>query len=236
VPDVASFLSSYESIFVQEAYGFRVDDPRPAILDCGANIGLSVLYFKRLYPQSRITAFEADPAIHRVLVRNLADNGVQGVEVINAAVWSSETTLPFSVEGADAGRLDVGGDRNLTTVRTVRLRDYLEGRKVDLLKLDVEGAEAEVVLDCAEALTGVRAAFVEHHSFPGRKQELGRLIQVMEAAGFRVHVSPALASPSPLRRLRVDETLRMDMRLNLSFWRDPPGGAGGRLTGPGAGG
>jgi len=221
VPDVASFLSSYESIFVEEAYAFRADEPRPVILDCGANIGLSVLYFKTLYPEARITAFEADPAIFRILSSNLRNNGLADVEVINAAVWSCETTLPFSVEGADGGRLDIGSDQNLAAVRTVRLRDYLQGRRVDVLKLDIEGAEGEVLRDCGEALAGVRAAFVEHHSFPGRKQDLGRLIQIMEEGGFRVHVSPGLVSPSPLRQLRVDASLRMDMRLNLSFWREP---------------
>ena len=47
----------------------------PRILDCGANVGLASLFFRRLYPQARITAFEADPALFAILEANLDANG-----------------------------------------------------------------------------------------------------------------------------------------------------------------
>ena len=65
-----------------------------------------------------------------------------------------------------------------------RLRNLLE-RKVQLLKLDIEGAELEVLRDCGARLQNVERLFVEHHSFLGRPQQLGEFFGILEAAGFR---------------------------------------------------
>src|SRR5688572_20822569 len=59
--DSASFVHSYSEIFKREIYRFTTVNNAPKIIDCGANIGLSVIYFKRLYPAAKIVAFEADP-------------------------------------------------------------------------------------------------------------------------------------------------------------------------------
>ena len=83
--------------------GARHGEPR--ILDCGANVGLASLYFKKRYPEARVTAFEADPAIADVLRGNLLRNGCPDVEVVEAAVWTEEGTVEFCREGADSGTI-----------------------------------------------------------------------------------------------------------------------------------
>src|SRR5438105_2732424 len=75
VVDVASFLAAYGSIFVNHCYAFRSGTQSPLILDCGANIGLSTLYFKRAFPNARIIAFEPDPRVYEALVHNVHGNG-----------------------------------------------------------------------------------------------------------------------------------------------------------------
>ena len=67
VPDIPSFIWQFKEIFVDEIYKFDSKDEEPVIYDCGANIGMSCLYFKILYPKARITAFEGDPIITDVL-------------------------------------------------------------------------------------------------------------------------------------------------------------------------
>lgn len=42
----------YKDIFESGEYNFQTNNPKPFILDCGSHIGLSVLYFKKLYPQA----------------------------------------------------------------------------------------------------------------------------------------------------------------------------------------
>src|SRR5262245_35480521 len=54
VPDCASFLSAFKEIFVERIYAFNAKHRKPYILDLGANIGLSVLFFKTLCPEAEI--------------------------------------------------------------------------------------------------------------------------------------------------------------------------------------
>jgi len=219
--DAASFLVTYEQIFVNQAYRLRPKRSPARIIDCGANIGLSVLYFKRLDPSCRIVAFEPDPRLFAALSENCARHGLRDVESVNSAVWTHAGTLPFWSEGSDAGRLvDVGAapaPGGSLEVSAVRLRDVLGDAPVDLLKLDVEGAEAEVLLDCADRLDAVDHLFVEYHSMLGRPQRLDEMLRVLRSAGFRVHVQPELVSPAPFLERR--ESWGMDQRLNLYAYR-----------------
>ena len=157
VPDLPSFIWQFKEIFVDELYKFECDkSDEPIIYDCGANIGMSCLYFKKLYPKSKIKAFEADPKIARVLENNLAKNSIlDGVEIINSAVWIDEDGIEFSSEGADGG--SVYGDKNKIKLNSIRLKNYLENEKhIDMLKIDIEGAEYEVLKDCKDSLSNVK--------------------------------------------------------------------------------
>jgi len=216
VVDAASFLFMHGEIFEQQIYCFEASTPQPLIIDGGANIGLSVIYFKELYPESRIIAFEPDEEVFAVLQRNVEKNGYQQVELLQRALWSSETTLSFMHEGADGGRIAEPQDTNCRSIRTARLRDYLD-RHVDFLKLDIEGAETEVLLDCADLLYNVENLFVEYHSFVTRPQTLHTLMEILANAGFRLHIHPPITSPQPFLRRNVH--LDMDMQLNIFAFR-----------------
>ena len=67
------------------------------------HVGLASLFFHRLYPAARITAFEADPALFEMLDANLKANGAAAVETRHAALWTSTGTLTFQCEGSDSG-------------------------------------------------------------------------------------------------------------------------------------
>ena len=205
VVDAASFLAQYSAFFESSAYHVRFTSAAPRILDCGANVGVSVLFWKTLAPTARITAFEADPEIARILAENIASARVNDVDVVAAAVATHDGTVTFAPDGADAGR--VGGDR---VVKAVRLRDYV-ATPVDLLKVDIEGDEAAVLLDCADRLRHVERIVLEYHSFVSEPQRLGDIVRVLERAGFRLIVDTEYATPSPLREVRSGVV--MDNRL-----------------------
>jgi hypothetical protein len=78
-----------EDIFEKNIYYFEADTAEPAILDRGGHIGLAVLYFKSFYPQARIVTFERNPETFALLQRNIAQNNLRGVEVLNMAVTAS---------------------------------------------------------------------------------------------------------------------------------------------------
>src|SRR5437867_5833534 len=140
--DSPSFLAQYGSIFRREKYRFRARRPDPTILDCGANMGMMTIYWKRLYPLARITAFEPDPDVFSVLSWNITQLRYPDVVLHQCAIWTSPGEFAFWAEGADAGRLmrPHNTNRPACLVEAVRLRDYLDS-EIDMLKLDIEGAE-----------------------------------------------------------------------------------------------
>lgn len=208
--DADSFLHMYYRIFIQQIYAFHVRYERPTIIDGGANIGVFVLYCKKLYPASEIIAFEADRDLCAVLQRNIERGGHRDVTVICAAVASADQPLAFRRDGALAGRIPVAGDSPDTVVPAVRLRPYLE-RPVDLLKLSIEGAETGVLLDCEDLLGNVENIALRYHSFAGEKQTLHVLLSILANAGFRVHIKQFGSSPHPLieRELHNGEDLQL---------------------------
>lgn len=214
--DAASFIFMEREIFQQGIYSFNANGKAPRIIDGGANVGLSVLFFKNLYPASRVIAFEPDPRIFAVLLENVRSHQCGNTELFQRALWSSETTLDFASEGADGGRVSRTEDSRNTSVKTVRLRDFLT-EPTDFLKLDIEGAETEVLEDCADHLGTVANLFVEYHSFISERQSLHRLLGILDRSGFRVHFHTSSHSPQPF--LCRETQLGMDLQLNIFAYR-----------------
>ena len=215
--DAASFLVDVEEIFRRRVYDFAPATATPRILDCGANIGLATIFFKLRFPGARIAAFEPDPVLCDLLRANLAAFSFADVDAHQTAVWTAATTLKFWQEGAHSGRVARFGDEGpVASVPAIRLRDLL-GSPVDLLKLDIEGAETDVLLDCREALGNVVALFVEYHSRADEPQTLATVLSVLGDAGFRYHITPAQVASRPF----LDRPLShgMDLQLNVYAFR-----------------
>ena len=186
IVDIASFNFIKKEIFDQEIYKFKADRAEPYIIDCGANIGLSIMYFKQLYPKSEIVGFEPDGKVFRVLQKNIEAFNFSNVKLVEKACWNEETTLKFYSEGADGGRVAKDFDtEQIIDVKTSRLFNYLN-RKVDFLKMDIEGAEATVLEDCSALLPNVDKIFMEYHSFVGKEQMLPEILAILKAADFRL--------------------------------------------------
>jgi FkbM family methyltransferase len=219
--DGPGFLFLYDEIIENEIYKFSTDDPTPYIIDGGANVGLSVLYFKQLYPNASIFAFEPDPDIFEVLQKNCRTFQFESVLLSDRALWVDNGFLGFRKEGSLGGRLaDDGNSVADVNVPTQRLRDLLTS-KVTLLKLDIEGAETDVLEDCADRLVNVEKLFVEYHSFADRPQSLHRLLAVIHEAGFRTHLHVYDPSPQPLFHRTIREGIdRVDMNLDIFCYRD----------------
>lgn len=211
--DIASYQFIKEELFENNIYQFTTTSDRPYIIDCGANIGLSILYFKMLFPNSEIIAFEPDDKIYQTLTKNLNTFGYVDVKIIKKALWNKETTLRFFSEGADGGRIASKENENIIEVQTVSLRKYLT-KQVDFLKIDIEGAEIIVLEDCKDLLHNVKKIFVEYHSFVGKPQELNVLIELLSNTGFRIFISsPGLSSANPF--MKINTYSGMDMQLNI---------------------
>ena len=194
--DALTTCPQWLDIMVRETMACSMGEPRPRILDCGANIGLASWFFSRRWPSARVTAFEADRHIFQILKKNLSTWGLEHVEPVEAAVWNREGHVTFYSEGADAGSVLAEHVPHGPEVRvkSIRLRDWLT-EPVDLLKMDIEGAEFDVLEDCEDALGQVRAMYIEVHEFDSSLRRAPRLLDLVRDAGFSYTVSELVAMP-----------------------------------------
>jgi FkbM family methyltransferase len=219
IHDIKSFKVSYFEIFKSESYKFKSKNEVPFILDCGANIGMSVIYFKKLYPKATIIAFEPDDYIFGFLKKNMTTYGYTDVELVDKAVWIKDDILSFNSDGALGGRFAEIGESNIQKkVPTIRLRDYLIKNKIDFLKLDVEGAEYEIIKDCSDLIKDIDYIFIEYHSKPEKPQTLHEILEIIKSAGFRYHIKEAFTRKYPFisRHLNYD----MDLQLNIFCYKE----------------
>lgn len=211
--DAATFLHGFEEIFEQEIYKFKAGTDTPNIIDCGSNIGLSVVYFKLLYSQSKVTAFEPDKKIAQTLKENIKSFKLDNVEVNEKAIWINNDGIEFQEEGGFSGRIPKPGDTsNIVKVPTKRLKDLLSC-KVDFLKMDIEGAEYPVILDCAEMLKNVDNFFIEYHSHIKEEQNLHKILEILHTQGFRYHIHEAYTRKHPF--ISNESMVGMDLQLNI---------------------
>lgn len=218
VPDALSFIWQFREIFVDEFYRFYTTSLAPVIFDCGTNVGTSVVYFHQLYPNARIVAFEADETISATLQENLQKNQISGVEVVTKAVWTNDEGILFGSDQADSASIFSQTDQKL--VPSVRLRDYLlRETKIDMLKMDIEGAETAVLTDCRDALAHVQNLFVEFHAYLDHPQTLAEVMNVLEESGFRYYINTSQHRQAPLVNHRYRGNDSMDLQLNIFAYR-----------------
>lgn len=179
------------------------------IIDAGAHLGVSTLWWLRLYPFARGLAFEPDPALFPLLVQNLMCNGAASrVTAVNVALACDEGERTFYTTFSDAGTLTQAGWGQPLKVRTARLSTYLDD-PVGLLKLNVEGAEWEIIDELGEKLSLVEQILIEYHGFWQLPQTLHRILERLDSLGFIYilsHFNDENRSCVP--PLRIDECYR----------------------------
>jgi FkbM family methyltransferase len=200
--DRPNFCILYKDIFCNRIYHFEACRPDPLILDCGSNIGMSILYFKHVYPAARIIAFEPDPTVLPYLRENLARNGLTDVKIIDAALCGSERRQTLYSDGKYSSTL-VAPEPGASvvectpyTVPCVRLHDYLT-EPVDFLKMNIEGVEWEVLADSEDRLHSVSAMVVEYHHAPRLPRTLHRILELLDRQGFEYLINDFDAETNP---------------------------------------
>ena len=215
-----SFIHSIDELFNDEIYRFISDKKNPYIIDCGANIGLSIAYFKTLYPEAEILAFEPDENIFNTLKKNLASipNHVN-INIEKKAVWKEDTTLEFFSEGALAGSLvtDFGKKNNIIKIQAVDFKKYLN-REIDFLKIDIEGAENALIFDIKDKLANVKNLFLEYHGLIGEEQNLGEILNLLKNAGFQYYIR--LAAETIRFPFCNEKPRSFNQQLNILCYRD----------------
>lgn len=149
-----SDIRVFKQIFVDNEYdSLNLPKVVDTIVDLGANIGLSALFFMKKYPDARIIAVEPDAINFEIMKRNLEDYSSQ-VTLLNAAIWPSDGEVSLvehdeSNEGLGAWgyrteTLTEGAEGSVSAISIPTLMKQSSINYIDILKVDIEGAEYEL--------------------------------------------------------------------------------------------
>jgi FkbM family methyltransferase len=217
--DGKNFVSTYKELFKDRIYQFKPSNTDRTILDCGANMGLSVLFFASNYPEHRIIAFEPDPSIFKILQENVETFGLENVTLHERAVWDKEETLTFFTDRGMGGRVENAyAGQQPELVKTVRLRDFIKPG-VDFLKIDIEGAEGVVMADCKDKLSIANHIFFEYHNDITKSQTLHELLGLVKDQGFHYYIKESFTRDKPFTDSRLVCEV-FDMAINVFCYKN----------------
>jgi FkbM family methyltransferase len=173
----SSDIVVFNGIFRWQEYGWDLEKAPQTVIDGGAYIGLSAIYFTMRYPGVRVIAVEASEANYNLLVRNTS--AFANIEPVHAAIWPQPGSLMLTDPGTglwglqvtDAGVQQSAAPRENESADSVRaitipdiIRDY-HLDKVGLLKVDIEGSEKELFAAPEPWLNQVDAICIELHDW-----------------------------------------------------------------------
>jgi FkbM family methyltransferase len=179
-PNKKEYHKLKKEIWGEGIYYFKSNNPSPFIIDIGSHIGISILYFKDLYPNSRILAFEPNPISFEFLKENVNGNALTNVTLVNEAIssnsgerilyidntgnqWNSNSSF---LKNSWSGKENTKG----ITVKSTRLDRYIQDiDSIDMLKIDTEGSELEILNSHKKILRMVENISVEYHPIRGKK-------------------------------------------------------------------
>lgn len=190
------FYELKKEIFSENCYYLELEKEDPVIVDAGAHIGMATLYYKMLFPESRIIAFEPVPYNFNILEKNIHENQLENVELIQAVVAPKSGILRIQEpigEGAwrsGAGIIPKGWkgiqDNQEIKVEAIGIQEILHD-KIDIFKMDIEGMEYEVIRNAGPLLRNVKNWIIEVH--PRKDHRIEEIQKILLQNGFKIEVN-----------------------------------------------
>jgi FkbM family methyltransferase len=157
----------YEDVLLNRQYAIDLPFSPLTIVDAGANVGMASIYYANRYPMANIIAIEPEASNFELLVRNVAQ--YPNVVAIKAALWNRDgwisVSQPDPATGASGSWAFVtheGPGRQVRAITMQTLMTEMNIGTIDVLKVDIEGAEKEIFEQC-DWLNRVRAIVIELH-------------------------------------------------------------------------
>lgn len=158
-------LQSIREVLAEEVYRVPFGLQPRTLLDLGANIGLSSLWYWRRYGMTKIVAIEADADNAELVKQNLTANRVPAI-VLHAAIAANDGTVHFAKHAeSNLGSITDGVGEAVPAMSgaTVLKKYWPDGEMVDLVKLDIEGGEKPLLAGDRAWLSRVSALIAEFH-------------------------------------------------------------------------
>lgn len=185
----SSDVACFEKVFIDREYADPFETTPLTIVDAGANIGMASLFFSENYPDARILAIEPEPSNVELLRKNCA--GLPNLTIVQAAVWPVKKDLAIKDPGAEKWAFSVAESNGNSSGKAVKIPaitipeiiDRFGFERINLLKLDIEGAEKELFARDAESwMSKVDLIVIELHDryVQGCSQEFYRALQAFD--------------------------------------------------------
>lgn len=167
-----SDMPTFDQVFVEREYEFVVQRHPDVIVDAGANIGLASIYFASRYPLAKILAIEPEITNYDLLVKNTRH--YSNIVPVNAALWNKNEMINLVDPGLGKwGFMTQDGTQQTESLGDVshqvqgmtieKIMEEHSINNIDILKIDIEGAEREVFLDTSLWLESVNSIIIELH-------------------------------------------------------------------------
>lgn len=163
-------LRIYHEVFRKKEYDFELTKDPSIIFDIGANIGMTSIFFAKKYPNSKIYSFEPESSNFEMLKFNVSN--LSNVQIFNCAIWSHTQVIPLFDNGSGhwgfmtSVDATTPGTKVIQTVKGISIEDFLIENNIpwiDLLKIDVEGAEKDIFSNAGSWIDNVGSVCVELH-------------------------------------------------------------------------
>jgi FkbM family methyltransferase len=159
-------IKLFKQLLIHKEYNFESSVKPEFIIDAGANIGLSALFFVKAYPDAQIAAIEAEKDNFELLRRNTRNYA--NIYPINAGLWFKSTTLEVTDENVgstgfmvrETNPANPKGFRALTTQDILKMHNKSH---IDIFKIDIEGAEKEILMENTSWIDKTRILIIELH-------------------------------------------------------------------------
>jgi FkbM family methyltransferase len=178
----------FNSIFAKGEYDLNIGFKPEYIIDAGAYTGVSTVYFRHKYREAKIIAVEPEKSNFDLLVRNTKP--YKNIFCVNAGVYCEDIPLVISDHSAEkyAFRVEPSAstEKSVPGYMIETLMKEFQLPHVDILKMDIEGAEYSVFANNPDAwLAGVRVIVAELHEFihPGVSE---LVLGVLKDSGFKI--------------------------------------------------
>ncbi len=185
----ADYGNAYE-IFVSDVYKpvrpFASQDVR-LIVDLGANVGFSALYFLSRFRNARIVAFEPHPAHIERALANWSLNDVTGKVTLHQAAASNKAGRLFLSDlGMSSTLYGDGSNAKGMEVAVLDVFEILRGQPIDILKIDIEGAEYDIIGDDRFPALDIKRIAMEWHRSERLVDEHAWLVERLGRAGYEI--------------------------------------------------
>ncbi len=170
---------------------------------------MSIIYFKKLYPDCKLISFEPYKVAYELLEDNIRSNNLEQIQLIDKAVYNRIGSIEIYYDPNNPGALAISALKERMPgvskkVESVLLSDYIN-EEIDFLKIDVEGAEDLILEDLhsKNRLSLIDEMVIEyHHHVKPQDDKLSKILGILEEANFGYQICTDLKPPFNKKRFQ----------------------------------